>query len=28
MHSAERDKLILDTLDQRGFVSFQDLESI
>jgi DeoR family ulaG and ulaABCDEF operon transcriptional repressor len=26
MHSAERDKLILETLDQRGFVSFQDLE--
>jgi DeoR family ulaG and ulaABCDEF operon transcriptional repressor len=26
MHSAERDKLILETLDQRGFISFQDLE--
>jgi DeoR family ulaG and ulaABCDEF operon transcriptional repressor len=26
MHSAERDQLILETLDQRGFISFQDLE--
>jgi DeoR family transcriptional regulator, ulaG and ulaABCDEF operon transcriptional repressor len=26
MHSAERDKLILEYLDQKGFVSFQDLE--
>ena len=26
MHSAEREKLILDYLDQKGFVSFQDLE--
>jgi DeoR family transcriptional regulator, ulaG and ulaABCDEF operon transcriptional repressor len=26
MHSAEREKLILDFLDQKGFVSFQDLE--
>lgn len=27
MHSAEREKLILDCLEQRGFVSFQDLET-
>jgi DeoR family transcriptional regulator, ulaG and ulaABCDEF operon transcriptional repressor len=26
MHSAEREKLILDYLGQRGFISFQDLE--
>ena len=26
MHSAEREKLILECLEQRGFVSFQDLE--
>jgi len=26
MHAAEREKLILDFLDQKGFVSFQDLE--
>jgi DeoR family transcriptional regulator, ulaG and ulaABCDEF operon transcriptional repressor len=26
MHSAEREKLILEYLDQKGFVSFQDLE--
>ena len=26
MHSAEREKLILDTVNQRGFISFQDLE--
>ena len=26
MHSAERDRLILETLDQKGFISFQDLE--
>jgi DeoR family transcriptional regulator, ulaG and ulaABCDEF operon transcriptional repressor len=26
MHSAEREKLILETVNQRGFVSFQDLE--
>jgi len=27
MHSAEREKLILECLEQRGFVSFQDLET-
>ena len=26
MHSAEREKLILETVNQRGFISFQDLE--
>lgn len=26
MHSAQRDKLILETLNQRGFISLQDLE--
>jgi DeoR family transcriptional regulator, ulaG and ulaABCDEF operon transcriptional repressor len=26
MHSAEREKLILECLEQRGFISFQDLE--
>ncbi len=26
MHSAEREKLILDTVNQKGFISFQDLE--
>lgn len=26
MHSAEREKQILDTVNQRGFISFQDLE--
>lgn len=26
MHSAEREKKILETLEQRGFISFQDLE--
>jgi DeoR family ulaG and ulaABCDEF operon transcriptional repressor len=26
MHSAEREKLILETLNRRGFISFQDLE--
>src|SRR5690242_18140978 len=26
MHSAEREKLILEYLEQRGFISFQDLE--
>ena len=26
MHSAERERLILEYLDRKGFVSFQDLE--
>lgn len=28
MHSAEREKVILDVLGQRGFISFQDLEQL